>query len=185
MQGKTIHYQIGHELWKVYFSRFTSKNKYMMYILLALLAFAVIYSICLDRISAGNVDQFMIFLFLIFAACFAAFFVKMLRGSMPGPQTERYEKQLKQQYGTKDLHYELKLGEDGLSYGCRERKQRLKVPYRSVNLLVANKQLLCIHAGQKGNGIRIVCPAGALEGGVQPLIDFLTEKNPDCKVKHI
>ena len=97
MQGKTIQYQISHENWKTYFSRFANKNRYMAYILLILAAFVIVYSLCLNQINAGVGNDFMFLLFVAFAAAFMFFFIKFLRGSMPGPQTARYEKQLIQQ----------------------------------------------------------------------------------------
>ena len=45
--------------------------------------------------------------------------------------------------------------------------------------------LVCIQSEPDGKPTNIVCPTDALEGGVQPLIDFLKSKNPNCKVKHL
>ena len=41
---------------------------------------------------------------------------------------------------------------------------------------------VCIQSEPDGKPTNIVCPADALEDGVQPLIDFLKSKNPNCKV---
>lgn len=185
MQGKTIHYQISHDNWKTYFSRFANKNRYMTYILLILAAFVIVYSLCLDRINKGGGDEFMYLLFVAFAAAFAFFFIKFLRGSMPGPQTARYEKQLIQQYGTTELHYALSFENKRLVYSAQEDKSRLTIPYASIRLIMEGRGLVCIQSEPDGKPTNIVCPTDALEGGVQPLIDFLKSKNPNCKVKHL
>ena len=185
MQGKTIQYQISHENWKTYFSRFANKNRYMAYILLILAAFVIVYSLCLDRINKGGGDEFMYLLFVAFAAAFAFFFIKFLRGSMPGPQAERYEQQLIQQHGTKDLHYILTFENKRLSYGCKEGKGMMTIPYASIRTVAEGKGLVCLLFELDGRPSSIVIPADALEDGVQPLIDFLKSKNPNCKVKHL
>ena len=185
MQGKTLAYQISHEQWKTYFSRFANKNKYMSYILLILAAFVIVYSLCLDRINKGGGDEFMYLLFVAFAAAFAFFFIKFLRGSMPGPQAERYEKQMQAQYGTKDLHYTLRFEGKRFVYGAKESREQVTVPYASIRLIMEGRGLVCIQSEPDGKPTNIVCPADALEDGVQPLIDFLKGKNPNCKVKHL
>lgn len=185
MQGKTIQYQISHDNWKLYFSRFANKNKYMSYILLILAAFVIVYSLCLNQINAGVGDDFMFLLFVAFAAAFMFFFIKFLRGSMPGPQTARYEKQLLQQYGTKDLNYVVTFENKRLTHSCREAKGSLTVPYGSIQSVTEGRGLICILAEPDGKPASIVIPMEALEGGVQPLIDFLTGKNPKCKVRHL
>lgn len=185
MQGKTIQYQISHENWKTYFSRFANKNKYMAYILLILAAFVIVYSLCLDRINKGGGDEFMYLLFVAFAATFAFFFIKFLRGSMPGPQAERYEQRLIQQYGTKDLHYALRFEGKRFVYEAKESKEQVIVPYASIRLIQEGRGLVCIQSEPDGKPTNVVCPTDAIEGGAQPLIDFLKSKNPNCKVKHL
>ena len=185
MQGKTIQYQISHDNWKLYFSRFANKNKYISYIMLILAAFVIVYSLCLNQINAGGGDEFMFLLFAAFAAAFMFFFIKFLRGSMPDPQAKRYEQQLIQQHGTKDLHYILTFENKRLSYGCKEGKGMMTIPYASIRTVAEGKGLVCLLFELDGRPSSIVIPADALEGGVQPLIDFLTGKNPKCKVRHL
>lgn len=185
MQGKTIQYQISHENWKTYFSRFANKNRYMAYILLILAAFVIVYSLCLNQINAGVGDDFMFLLFVAFAAAFMFFFIKFLRGSMPGPQTARYEKQLIQQYGTSELHYSISFENKRFVYCAQEGKSRITVPYASIRLIQEGRGLVCIQSEPDGKPTNVVCPTDAIEGGAQPLIDFLKRKNPNCKVKHL
>ena len=132
LQGTTVHYQIGHALWKTYFSRFANKNKYMIYVIVILAAFVVVYSLCLNQMNAGIGDELMYLLFAAFAAAFVYFFIKFLRGSMPGPQAARYEKQLQQQFGTAALHYTITFESRRLVYCAKESRQKLFI--RSVNL---------------------------------------------------
>lgn len=185
LQGTTVHYQIGHALWKTYFSRFANKNKYMIYVIVILAAFVVVYSLCLNQMNAGIGDEFMYLLFAAFAAAFVYFFIKFLRGSMPGPQAARYEKQLEQQFGTAALHYTITFESRRLVYCAQESRQKLFIPYASIRRVSAGRGLVCIQSEPDGKPTNVVCPTDAIEGGAQSLIDFLKSKNPNCKVKHL
>ena len=74
MEQKTIEYQLSHDQWKLYFSRFADKNKYMIYVIVILVAFVVVYSLCLNQMNAGIGDELMYLLFAAFAAAFVYFF---------------------------------------------------------------------------------------------------------------
>ena len=185
LQGTTVHYQIGHALWKTYFSRFANKNKYMIYVIVILAAFVVVYSLCLNQMNAGIGDEFMYLLFAAFAAAFVYFFIKFLRGSMPGPQAARYEKQLEQQFGTAALHYTITFESRRLVYCAQESRQKLFIPYASIRRVSAGRGLVCIQSEPDGKPVNVVLPEDAVSGGAAALAGFLQAKNPDCKVRHL
>lgn len=185
LQGTTVHYQIGHALWKTYFSRFANKNKYMIYVIVILAAFVVVYSLCLNQMNAGIGDEFMYLLFAAFAAAFVYFFIKFLRGSMPGPQAARYEKQLEQQFGTAALHYSITFESRRLVYCAQESRQKLFIPYASIRRVSAGRGLVCIQSEPDGKPVNVVLPEDVVSGGAAALTGFLQAKNPDCKVRHL
>ena len=185
LQGTTVHYQIGHALWKTYFSRFANKNKYMIYVIVILAAFVVVYSLCLNQMNAGIGDEFMYLLFAAFAAAFVYFFIKFLRGSMPGPQAARYEKQLEQQFGTAALHYSITFESRRLVYCAQESRQKLFIPYASIRRVSAGRGLVCIQSEPDGKPVNVVLPEDVVSGGAAALNGFLQAKNPDCKVRHL
>ena len=185
LQGTTVHYQIGHALWKTYFSRFANKNKYMIYVIVILAAFVVVYSLCLNQMNAGIGDELMYLLFAAFAAAFVYFFIKFLRGSMPGPQAARYEKQLQQQFGTAALHYTITFESRRLVYCAQESRQKLFIPYASIRRVSAGRGLVCIQSEPDGKPVNVVLPEDAVSGGAAALTGFLQAKNPDCKVRHL
>ena len=185
LQGTTVHYQIGHALWKTYFSRFANKNKYMIYVIVILAAFVVVYSLCLNQMNAGIGDEFMYLLFAAFAAAFVYFFIKFLRGSMPGPQAARYEKQLEQQLGTAALHYSITFESRRLVYCAQESRQKLFIPYASIRRVSAGRGLVCIQSEPDGKPVNVVLPEDVVSGGAAALTGFLQAKNPDCKVRHL
>ena len=61
----------------------------------------------------------------------------------------------------------------------------MTIPYASIRTVAEGKGLVCLLFELDGRPSSIVIPADALEDGVQPLIDFLKSKNPNCKVKHL
>ena len=185
LQGTTVHYQIEHALWKTYFSRFANKNKYMIYVIVILAAFVVVYSLCLNQMNAGIGDEFMYLLFAAFAAAFVYFFIKFLRGSMPGPQAARYEKQLEQQFGTAALHYSITFESRRLVYCAQESRQKLFIPYASIRRVSAGRGLVCIQSEPDGKPVNVVLPEDVVSGGAAALTGFLQAKNPDCKVRHL
>ena len=185
MEQTTIEYQLSRDQWKLYFSRFANKNKYMAYVIVILAAFVVVYSLCLNQMNAGVGDELMYLLFAAFAAAFVYFFIKFLRGSMPGPQADRYQKQLRQQYGTADLHYTIRFEARRLVYGVKEDRQRLQIPYDSIRRVCAGHGLLCVQAEPDGKPVSIVLPEDAVSGGAAARTGLLTAKNPDCKVRHL
>ena len=185
MEQKTIEYQLSHDQWKLYFSRFADKNKYMIYVIVILVAFVVVYSLCLNQMNAGIGDEFMYLLFAAFAAAFVYFFIKFLRGSMPGPQAARYEKQLEQQFGTAALHYTITFESRRLVYCAQESRQKLFIPYASIRRVSAGRGLVCIQSEPDGKPVNVVLPEDAVKGGAAALTAFLQAKNPDCKVRHL
>lgn len=185
MEQKTIEYQLSHDQWKLYFSRFADKNKYMIYVIIILVAFVVVYSLCLNQMNAGIGDELMYLLFAAFAAAFVYFFIKFLRGSMPGPQATRYEKQLQQQFGTAALHYTITFESRRLVYCAKESRQKLFIPYASIRRVSAGRGLVCIQSEPDGKPVNVVLPEDAIKGGAAALTGFLQAKNPDCKVRHL
>ena len=79
----------------------------------------------------------------------------------------------------------ISLEEERLIYGAKEAKWKMAAPYGSILALVQNDTLLCIQVSTAKKPVNVVCPADAIEGGVQTLIDFIREKNPNCKVKQL
>ena len=145
----------------------------------------VVYSLCLNQMNAGIGDEFMYLLFAAFAAAFVYFFIKFLRGSMPGPQAARYEKQLEQQFGTAALHYSITFESRRLVYCAQESRQKLFIPYASIRRVSAGRGLVCIQSEPDGKPVNVVLPEDAVSGGAAALTGFLQAKNPDCKVRHL
>ena len=121
----------------------------------------------------------------VFTVACVLLFIKLLRGAEAGPQAERYQKKLEQEYGAADPHYYITLEEERLIYGAKEAKWKMAAPYGSILGLIRNDTLLCIQVSTAKKPVNVVCPVEAIEGGAQALIDFIKEKNPDCKITQL
>nr|WP_297175302.1 hypothetical protein [uncultured Agathobaculum sp.] len=180
MQDKTVKFRMDHNQWKLYFSRFASKRKYFIYLFALTAVFCAAYLWVSASFSSSSVAGIQYLLFVLFVAGVIYF----IRSSLPGVQLARHEKQMREQYGTTDLHYEMHFYDKKFTYGCRERGNRkMEVPYQSVQQIRTDGKIVCIHIGRPGAGISIVCPADAFADGETGLITLLTSKNPSCQVK--
>ena len=179
MEGKTVKYRIDRDQWKLFFTRLAPKARYLWYLFALTAVFYALYTLISMALAGTAAAGTAYLLFIVYILLF----VYIARGALPRVRLERYERQLKDQYGTTDLHYEITFGADRLQYGCRERnRQKMDIPYESVQRLTTDGRLVVFHLGRRGVGMSIVCPANAFQGGTQGIIDLICSKNPTCKV---
>lgn len=185
MQGTTLEYQMDAALWKEYFAKFVKKGKHIAMILLILAVFAAVELMMILQLRAKGGGTASFIVVAVFTVACVVLFIKLLRGMEAGPQAARYQKKIEQEYNAADPHYYITLEEERLIYGAKEAKWKMAAPYGSILALIQNDTLLCIQVSTAKKPVNVVCPADAIEGGVQTLIDFIREKNPNCKVKQL
>ena len=179
MEGKTVKYRISRDEWKLFFARLAPKARYLWYLFALTAVFYALYTL-LSMALAGTTAAGAVYLLFV---VYILLFIYIARGALPRGRLERYERRLQDQYGTANLHYEITFGADRFQSGCRERsKQKMEIPYGSVEKLTTDGRLVVLHLGRRGAGVSIVCPADAFQGGAQGMIDLFRSKNPSCKV---
>ena len=180
MEGKTVKYRIDRKQWRRFFTRFAPKARYLWCLFALTAVFYALYTLLSMALSGTSAAGAVYLLFVVYILLF----IYIARGALPRVRLERYEKQMKDQFGTTDLHYELTFGAERFEYGCRERKkQKMEVPYQSVQRVTTDGSLVVLHLGRGGAGVSIVCPGEAFAGGAQGLIDLIREKNPACTIR--